>query len=203
MELLLATTNSHKIREFREILGAKTLEGVDLLGLQHFPNYTPPPEDGDSFEAIAGEKALSAARATGKLTLAEDSGLVVPRLGGAPGIRSARYAGERATSLENCRKLLQEMEGIEGIERSAYFICALALADPQEGILALRVGTCEGEIIHKMQGGSTFGYDPLFRKHEYQKTFAEIDPSLKNRISHRAKAVELLRPLLEKRLAAR
>lgn len=194
MEIVIASNNLHKIREFREML--KPFKFIDVLSLVNFPNYIAPPEDGKSFKDNAVRKAEHAAAALQKWVLADDSGLVVPALGGSPGVNSRRYAGEEATDGENRQKLLEAMRGLNGQQRSAYFECCLALASP-EGLKKCVTGKSEGIILNEERGRNGFGYDPLFVKHEYDKSFAEIDESVKNRISHRHKALEKLTPILE------
>ena len=187
MELVIASTNVHKIRELRSML--KKTKGIDLRSLLDFPHYRPLEETGSTFEENASVKAVHAAQTLGKWTLADDSGLVVPALQGAPGIFSARYAGPDATDAENRKKLLFEMRSLVEQERSATFECSLVLASPQ-GIKKCAHGTCEGSILTHERGGTGFGYDPLFLKHEYSKTFAEMEEEVKNRISHRRKALD-------------
>jgi XTP/dITP diphosphohydrolase len=194
MELVLATSNLHKIREFRDML--KRFGHIDVLSLLQFPAYIPPSEEGKNFAEIASLKAQHAAKAFQKIVLADDSGLVVPSLSGAPGILSRRYAGDDATDAENRQKLLQQMAGKKGEDRSAYFECSLAVAGPK-GLIKCVTGICEGMIIEQERGRNGFGYDPLFIKNEYDKTFAEIDEATKNRISHRRKALEKLTAVLE------
>lgn len=196
MEIIIASTNVHKIREFRDIFKGFKKKKIELLSLLNFPQYTPPPEDGVTFKENALIKAKHAATHLKKWVLADDSGLVVPRLQGRPGVYSARYAGENATDADNRRKLLKEMEHLSGSERAAYFECCLVLCSP-EGVEKTVTGTCEGTILAEERGGNGFGYDPLFVKHDYDKTFAELDESIKNRISHRYKAFEKLSNLLE------
>ncbi len=194
MELIIATTNVHKIREIRALL--KPLHQFDILSLRDFPDYSQPPETGTTFEENAILKATDAARALNKWAVADDSGLVVPALGGAPGVYSARYAGERAADIENRRKLLKEMTDLEEIGRTAYFECAIALASP-EGLKKCVKGICEGMILTKERGRNGFGYDPLFLKHDYNQTFGELEESVKNQVSHRGKALEKLKLILE------
>lgn len=189
MRLVIASTNVHKIREYRAIL--KGISNLDVYSLLDFPNYVPPDETGNSFEENAVLKATSAAKAIGHWVIADDSGLVVPALQGRPGIYSARYAGQEATDRENRRKLLQEMSHLTDPERHAYFECSIVLASP-EGIKKCARGSCEGFILHEERGRYGFGYDPIFVKHEYRKTFAELDEEIKNRISHRRKAIDKL-----------
>lgn len=198
MEIVLATHNVHKIREFREIL--KKLPNCDILSLYDFPNYVAPEETGSTFEENAGIKALHAAQTLKKTVIADDSGLVVPALNGEPGIYSRRYAGKDATDADNRKKLVKALEGKSELQRSAYYICCLALATP-EGIKKTVSGLCEGYIIDNERGRNGFGYDPLFVKHDYDKTFAELDESTKNRISHRHKAVEKMLLVLESSLS--
>lgn len=194
IELVIASQNVHKVREFRAML--KSYPEFDLLSLHDFPDYVPLPETGISFEEIAIQKAMHAAENLQKWVLAEDSGLVVSALGGAPGIFSARYAGEGASDFDNRKKLLEEMRHLLDDDRSAYYECCIALASPQ-GLEKYTRGTCEGKIAQAEKGSGGFGYDPLFIKHEYNKTFAELDESVKNRISHRRKALDKLVGALE------
>lgn len=194
MDLVITSQNGHKIREFRSLL--KRLKGFDLYSLIDFPEYAPPPENGKTFEENATLKAADAAKKLKKWALADDSGLVVPALEGRPGVFSARYAGEGATEKDNRKKLLTEMKGLTAELRSAFFECCLVLASPDGKIKVVR-GLCEGRIIEEERGGNGFGYDPLFIKHDYNQTFAEISESVKNQISHRAKALEKMTPTLE------
>lgn len=196
MELVIASNNLHKIREFREML--KILKNkIDLSSLCNFPEYVPPEEIGKSFEENARLKAEHAAKALNVWVLSDDSGLVVPALDGAPGIFSRRYSGEDATDSENRKKLLKELKNKNGLERAAYYECCLVLANP-EGVVKVVTGICEGLIVESERGRNGFGYDPLFLKHEYSETFAELGESTKNRISHRKKAVEKMLPTLER-----
>lgn len=187
MQLVLATTNVHKIREFRSML--KNIKNLDLLSLRDFPNYLPPRETGDCFEENAKLKASHAADQLQLTALADDSGLVVPALQGAPGVFSARYAGLDATDRENRKKLLLSMIHLQEELRDAYFECWIAIASPS-GILKIEKGVCEGRIVEKEHGSNGFGYDSIFRKHEYSKTLAELHEDIKNRISHRRKALD-------------
>ncbi len=195
MNLIIATKNTHKFRELRALL--KPLSRFDFYSLHDFPSYCPPEETGSSFEENAILKATHAAQDLHMLTLADDSGLVVPGLDGAPGIRSARFAGDKATEKENRKKLLRMMEGWEEERRSAYFECCIALASPQEGLKKCVKGTCEGVILAEERGRNGFGYDSLFLKHDYNQTFGELDEMIKNQVSHRAKAFEKLLFALE------
>jgi len=197
LKLLIASGNMHKIREFRAML--KGLKGIDVYSLLDFPEYQAEEEIGNSFEEIASKKALHAAKACGLLTIADDSGLVMPALAGEPGIFSARYAGAQATDQDNRLKLLDKMRGLHDEQRHGYFVCSIALALP-EHVIKVVTGKCEGEILEKPRGGNGFGYDPLFLKHDYGKTFAEMDEALKNRISHRHKAFSKIIPYIQQQV---
>ncbi len=194
IKLVIASTNVHKIREFRSIL--KPFTWLDLLSLCDFPDYLPPDETGITFEENAIIKAVHAAKELNHWTLADDSGLVVPALQGAPGVRSARYAGEHATDFENRKKLLDDMQHFLDDDRTCFFECVVALASP-EGLKKCTRGSCEGTLLSKEKGGSGFGYDPLFMKYGYNKTFAELEEATKNRISHRRKALDKMIVSLE------
>ncbi len=194
MQLVIASTNLHKIREIRAILRPQV--NLDILSLHDFPDYRPPPETGATFEENAFAKATYAATALKKWVIADDSGLVIPALGGKPGVYSSRFAGENATDKENREKLLQELDKIGEEERIGYYACAMALASP-DGIQKQVYATCEGRLCTEERGGQGFGYDPLFIKSDYNKTLAEIDEATKNRISHRRKALDKLLPALE------
>lgn len=183
MNIVLATRNRHKLEEIRAILGEPGLAWRSALDFPDVPDVI---EDGDTFEANAGKKALALARATGCLALADDSGLEVDALGGAPGVYSARYAGEPADYAANNAKLLRELAG--RTDRAARFRCVLALAHP-DGRVRFVEGRCEGRIIDRLRGANGFGYDPLFVADGFAETFAEMDAAVKNRISHRARAL--------------
>lgn len=194
MEIVIASHSVHKIKEFRDML--KNFKHIDVLSLLDFPQYSLPEETGTSFKENAVQKAVDAALVLNKWVLADDSGLVVPSLNGEPGIFSRRYAGNDATDAENRQKLLAKMKNFKNEMRSCYFECCLALASP-EGLAKVVTGTCEGTIISEERGRNGFGYDSLFVKSEYDKTFAEIEESTKNRISHRRKAFEKLSSTFE------
>jgi len=198
MELVIASNNPHKIRELRAIF--KTLFPkhlpCDLRSLLDFPQYVAPPETEDTFEGNAKLKAAHAAAALNRWTIADDSGLVVPALGGDPGVYSARYAGAQATDVENRKKLLSQMQHLLDEDRNGYFECWIAVASPA-GVKKCTHGICEGTILTEEKGGGGFGYDPLFVKHGYRKTFAEIEETIKTQVSHRGKAMRSLLPFLE------
>jgi XTP/dITP diphosphohydrolase len=185
--LIFATGNRHKLREMRELL-----PGVELEGLP--AEVELPPEVGESFAAIALDKARAAHSATGRPTIADDSGIGAVALGGRPGIYSARYGGEGASDAENLEKLLREVAAA-GEERGAYYVCALALieADGSEHVFEAR---CDGHLIEQPRGEGGFGYDPAFVPEatgpEDTRTYSEISQAEKNEISHRGRAARLL-----------
>lgn len=194
MKLIIASKNVHKIREIRAII--KKNANWDLYSLIDFPEYVPPTEIGTTFEENAILKATHAAKALNAWVLADDSGLVVPALNGEPGIHSSRYAGENATDKDNRKKLLEAMKHLKKEERSGYFECCIALASP-DGLEKCACGRCEGIIIETERGGQGFGYDCIFKKHDYNKTFAQLEEEVKNRISHRRKALDKILIYLE------
>jgi len=194
MQLLIATKNLGKRREIEAAL--KDLP-LDIVGLDAIPDLPDVVEDGRTFAANASKKALALARASGMLTLADDSGLVVDALGGEPGVHSARYAGPRATNDENNRHLLEALKGFTGKQRSARFVCVIAVASPAEVLFTIR-GECAGTIIEEPRGKNGFGYDPLFLYPLQNLTFAEMPAAEKNRISHRAKALAQTKNELER-----
>lgn len=195
IKLLLASKNVHKIREMREILSS--VKQLDIWSLLDFPNYQPPEESGSTFEENASLKAIDAATKLKCWALGEDSGLVVPALQGRPGVFSRRYAGSSASDRDNRKKLLAEMENLSDDDRSAYYMCAMAIASPEGKVEKMITATCEGQITIEERGGNGFGYDPLFQKYEYSKTFGELEESVKNRISHRRKALDKILPFFE------
>jgi len=185
--VIFATGNKHKLREMRELL-----PGVELKPLPDGVEL--PPEDGDSFAAIALDKARAAREATGEPTIADDSGIGAVALGGRPGIHSARYGGEGASDGENLEKLLREVAAA-GEERGAYYVCALALieADGSEHVFEAR---CDGRLIESARGEGGFGYDPAFVPDatgpDDLRTYSEISQAEKNEISHRGRAARML-----------
>lgn len=189
MKLVIASTNYHKIREFRSML--KDFSHVDILSLKDFPDYIQPEESGSSFEANAQIKALDAAEKLGYLTLADDSGLVVPALNGEPGVYSARYAGIQASDADNRNKLIQNLSRLPEEKRLGYYECSMTLAS-KEGVKKQVSGLCEGQLLLVPRGSKGFGYDSLFVKYDYSKTFAELEDELKNKVSHRRKAFDKL-----------
>jgi XTP/dITP diphosphohydrolase len=185
LKLIIGTRNPGKRREIKELLKGLPLK---LQGVEDYPDLPEIEEDGKTFQENAIKKATTLARLTGEWVVAEDSGLEVDALNGEPGVRSARYAGERATYAENNSKLLRAMEGVPPERRTARFRCVIALANPQ-GLLFLVEGECKGLISQEARGEEGFGYDPVFYPPGYGKTFAELGPQVKNQISHRAQAL--------------
>ena len=194
MQFILATHNLHKIREFRDMFRGSNQ--IDLVSLSAFSSYELPEETGSTFEENAKLKAEHAAAHLQCWVIAEDSGLVVPVLQGRPGVYSKRYSGENGNDVKNRQKLLDELSGKKGLERSAYFECVIAVANPK-GVQKVSRGTVEGMISEKEKGRNGFGYDSLFIKNDYEKTFAELDEPTKNKISHRRKAYDRLIHFLE------
>ncbi len=186
--MILASRNPHKLREFGEIEGLEGVEplpeGIDL-----------PPEDAPDFAGNALGKARAAHAATGKEAIADDSGLVVDDLGGAPGVRSARYAGEGASDSENLERLVDELSALPAGRHTARYVCALAhvAADGSEQVVE---GVCEGTVITEPRGSGGFGYDPVFVPEDTgeadRRTMAELEPAEKHAISHRGRAARLL-----------
>jgi XTP/dITP diphosphohydrolase len=189
--LVLATHNPGKIREIREILGDLPMQ---LLTLNDFPELSHIEEDGATFEENALKKARSTFAATRLPTLADDSGLEVYALKMKPGVLSARYAGIGATDDQRVRKLLAELEKLGPGDRRAQFRCVTAFET--EGLERLSEGICKGTIVPQPRGINGFGYDPIFQPDGFDRTFAELAPEDKNRISHRGRALRQIRPIL-------
>ena len=188
MKLVIATQNKGKVAEFERLLGPKGIEVVSLLDYPDLPDVE---ETGDSFEANARLKAETIARLLNLPVLADDSGLVVPYLKGAPGIYSARYAGQPKSDQANIDKLLREMSQASGDQRQAYFVTCLVLASPNHDSHVVE-GRAYGTIALEPSGDSGFGYDPVFYVEQEGATFAQIPLSRKNQISHRANAIKAL-----------
>ena len=199
MELLVATRNRNKVRELEALLADTELK---VRSYRDFPGAPEVPETGQTFAENATTKAVTLATHTGRLTIADDSGLEVDALDGRPGVISARYAGPNATDVENNEKLLGELEGVPEPQRTARFRCAIALATP-EGLIGVVEGVCDGRIATEPGGTEGFGYDPIFVKDDMVKTFAELPLELKNRVSHRGRALEKALMLLEDYLMTR
>jgi len=191
--LLLSTRNLHKRREMEEIL--KDLD-VEVLTLDEVGISTVIEEDGATFAANAIKKAGTIAMLSDCITLADDSGLVVDALDGAPGIYSARFAGENATDQDNNLKLMKLLQEVEIPLRTARFVCMIAICTPQGKTFTVE-GRCEGRIGLTPRGQGGFGYDPLFIPEGYDQSFAELGEAVKNRISHRARALQEARKVLQ------
>jgi XTP/dITP diphosphohydrolase len=187
-ELLVATHNSGKVKELSQLLSNFPLR-LRLLG--EFPEIDEAEETGETFEENATIKALYYSARAGLLTLSDDSGLVVDALGGAPGVRSARYAGREATYAERMSKLLGELDATGDDARNARFVCVIAVGDPSAGTLHTFEGTCEGRIARAPRGTGGFGYDPLFIPDGHDQTFGELSAEFKHTLSHRARALAL------------
>ena len=157
-------------------------------------------EDGTTFEANARKKAAEPARHLGAWVLGEDSGLVVPGLNGRPGVYSARYAGKQGDDAANNARLLAELAPLPDDRRAAYYVCVAALADPSGTVQAVTEGRCHGVIVKEARGTGGFGYDPLFLVPEFHQTFGELSARVKHALSHRARALERLRPELRRLL---
>ena len=190
--LVLATTNKNKVREFKAFVSKFPVEVKSLSDFGPLPEVI---EDGSTFDENAYKKALHYAKVLGIPAIADDSGLVVEALSGAPGVRSARYAGDDASDQDNCRKLLADLEG--ETNRQASFVCVLSIAVPSGPALTYEA-SCEGTILDAPRGSNGFGYDPLFYYEPYGKTFAEISMDEKNKVSHRGKVLKELSDEFEK-----
>jgi XTP/dITP diphosphohydrolase len=193
--LILATKNRGKVREIKHIL--KTL-GIKVISLLDLPDMPDIKEDGATFLDNAVKKARTIAELSKTFVLADDSGLEVNALNGRPGVRSARYAGPNPTTKKLCMKLLKEMKGKK--DRKARFVCVIAVAGHKK--LVTVKGVCKGKIALDMKGVDGFGYDPVFIPQGYDKTFAQMPLGLKNRISHRGKALEKAKACLDRIFAS-
>ncbi len=192
LKVVLATGNEDKVREIRQILCDAP---IDLVSLKEFPDVTPAEEDGRTFEENALKKAMSVWQQTGLASLADDSGLEVDALGGKPGVKSARFAGEGASYEENNRKLLENLRSTPEEKRKAAFVCVAALVTPK-GKMIIQRGEVKGRIIDESRGEGGFGYDPIFYLPRQKKTMAELGEEEKNKISHRAQAFNAIRDFI-------
>jgi XTP/dITP diphosphohydrolase len=198
MEIVLATRNKKKIEEIRRITADLP---ITILSLDNFPDCPETVEDKDTFEGNAVKKASEVCLCAGKPALADDSGLEVDALGGAPGVYSARYAGNAGggNDVRNYEKLLSELKTVPDEKRGARFVCCIALAFP-EGTVKTFFGYAEGRIGREPKGKTGFGYDPVFIPDSYENTFAEMSAEEKDKLSHRGKALEKLADYLHIRL---
>lgn len=192
-ELLIATGNKGKVAELRSLLAGLPLR---LRDLAEFPSAGEVEETGRTFSDNAALKAQGYAEQTGLWTLADDSGLEVDALGGAPGVFSARYGGEGLTDADRVTRLLEELSKVDAKERRARFVCVIAIADPRGQVMNLSTGTCEGQIVHAPRGTHGFGYDPIFLPDGFEQTFGELTAEIKQDISHRALALKAARSFL-------
>lgn len=199
MEIVLATKNKNKIREIKDIL--KFLR-VRIHSTAEYPDMPEVEEDGQTLAENALKKAKAIAAYTGKWALADDTGLEVESLDGAPGVYSARFAGPQCSYEDNNRKLLKLLERLPKSKRKAVFKCVIALSDPL-GKTQTAIGIIRGYIGSEMKGTHGFGYDPLFIVPKYGKTFAELGLTVKNKISHRAKALAKMKKVLGKQMIAK
>lgn len=195
MEIVVGTTNKGKLAELRELL--KGL-GVTVKSMADFPGCPDIVEDGSTFRENALKKARAVAAFTGLPALADDSGLEVDALDGAPGVYSARYSGKGADDLKNNRKLLRKLKDVQDKDRGAQFVCVLAFAGPPDAGIREKVlrGVVRGRITRELRGERGFGYDPLFYYAKARMTFAEMGPEAKNRVSHRGRALLKFREYL-------
>jgi XTP/dITP diphosphohydrolase len=188
--VVLGSRNKKKLKEMVALLGDL---GLDLTDLTPYPDAPEVAETADTFLGNATLKATQLAPALGAWVIGEDSGLVVPALGGAPGVLSARFAGTHGDDQANNDKLLAEMAKLTGDDRAAYYVSTAVLADPTGKVVATAEGKCHGLIVAERRGSGGFGYDPLFLVPEHGRTFGELPPEVKQRMSHRAKAFAQLR----------
>ena len=193
MKLCLASGNPGKLHEFQVLAAGHALESQLLPGFAAIPEFE---ENAPTFAENAAGKALYYSRHCQGMVFADDSGLVVPALGGAPGVHSARYAGAGASNEQRIAKLLAELQGKKGAERAAYFLCVIAAAQ-QGRAVAVVSAKVDGEILEAPRGRGGFGYDPVFFFPELGKSFAELQPEEKNQFSHRGKAFRRLMEVLE------
>jgi len=199
--LVIGSRNTKKVKEMRALIRPSwavrpVLEGWDIVGLEQFPDAPEPDETGTTFEENARIKASEFAKALGEWVLADDSGLTVDALGGAPGVLSARFAGTHGDDDANNAKLIESLRHVPPDRRGAAFVCRLAVADPSGAIRLEASGQCRGRIVDDIRGGDGFGYDPLFLIPEYHKTFGELPALVKHQLSHRCRAFEHLRTAL-------
>ncbi|MGH7128181.1 MAG: RdgB/HAM1 family non-canonical purine NTP pyrophosphatase [Planctomycetaceae bacterium] len=191
--LLLASRNRKKCREIAELLAP---HGIGVESVADCPDAPEVVEDGATFAENAAKKATETATALQRWTLGEDSGLEVDALGGAPGVYSARYAGQPSDDLRNNAKLIEALAGVPVEKRGARYVCHAAVADPQGNVRLQVEASCRGRIVEEARGTHGFGYDPHFLIPEYHRTFGELSPLVKQRLSHRARAFERLVPEL-------
>lgn len=193
MQLVIATKNKKKLEEIKEILKDRDLK---INSLVDYPNTPRIIENGITFKENAIKKAIKIAAFTKRLTLGEDSGLCVDALAGKPGIYSSRFAGKDKDDLKNNLKLLKLLKDLPLNKRKAHYFCAIALAD-KDGLVSVVEGRCSGFIGFELKGSYGFGYDPLFIIPKYKKTFAQLGPNIKHKISHRARAIQKAKKIIQ------
>lgn len=194
MDIVIASKNYHKIREIRRLL--REYPALDVYTLHDFPDYMDHEPTDLSDEELAKWKATNVAATLQRWSIADKSGLVVPALCGGSSSLSTPYRGSQTTDADNNKELLQALSGMSNLKRNAYFFCCLALASPQ-GLRAAVTASCEGYILEQERGGDGFGFESLFAKHDYDKSFAELDLEIRNRVSHRRKAFDKLANILD------
>jgi XTP/dITP diphosphohydrolase len=195
--LVLGTANRKKGLELADLVAPL---GIEVRTLADFPNALAVDETGDTFAANAELKATQQARHLGLWVLADDSGLAVDALKGAPGVYSARFAGPQATDEDNNRLLLEQLAGVPLERRTAHYVCHVTLADPQGQVRARAEEYCHGRILETEQGSAGFGYDPMFEIIEYHRTFGQLGLAVKACLSHRARAMRHILPDIERYL---
>jgi len=195
--LVLGSRNKKKLKEMMDLLGNL---GLELSDLSPYPNAPEVEETATTFIGNATLKATKLAPVLGTWVIGEDSGLVVPALGGEPGVYSARYAGKQGDDAANNTKLLAAMTHLTGNDRAAYYVSTAVLADPAGTVLATVEGRCHGVIVNEHRGTGGFGYDPLFLVPEYGKTFGELPSEVKQKMSHRANAFRQLRDAIREKM---
>lgn len=196
-ELIVASRNKGKVKEIIELLEGLPFKVSSLLEYPHLPEVV---EDGNTYKANALKKAVTIAKLTGKMTMSDDSGIEVKALKWAPGIYSARFAGKGASEKQKNNKIYRMIKGVPMSKRQCRYRCVIALVDGKGTEIGVVQGTCSGLVAMKDRGKNGFGFDPLFIVPRYNKTFGELDPSIKAKISHRARALKKFRRLLEKAL---
>lgn len=197
-ELIVASRNKGKVKEIKELLANLPFKVSSLLDYPHIPEII---EDGKTYRANALKKAREVAQATGKMAMSDDSGIEVKALGNAPGIYSSRFAGEGASEKARNRKLFKMLKGVPMHKRQARYRCVIAFVNSKGQELGVVQGTCSGYVTTRDMGSNGFGFDPLFLLKRYNKTFGQLPPELKAKISHRARALKKFRRLLSQVIA--
>ncbi len=199
--LVIGSRNAKKRDELVSLLAPR---GIEVQTLADFPDLTHQvDEDGDTFEHNARKKATEYAKARGQWVLADDSGVCIDALGGAPGVYSAHYAGAHGDDAANNALVLEQLAGLPAEKRGAHYVAMLVLADPAGNVRAETRGECHGRILTEPRGDGGFGYDPLFEVREYHRTFGEMGPAVKRALSHRSRAMRAMLPQIVKMLASK